>query len=86
MGDGTSSFFLRLYLQWKGETKLSKYQQIDVVNIKNVQNMVHVPSPWILKGKKLGTYGLEGIKGSSAEPSEVGLNFDTWLGMLNPTS
>ena len=38
------------------------------------------------KGEKLGTYGLEGIKGSLAEPFEVGLNFDTWLGVLNPTS
>ena len=38
------------------------------------------------KGKYLGTCGLEGIKGSPTEPSEVGLNFDTWLGVLNPTS
>ena len=38
------------------------------------------------KGEKLGTCGLEGIKGSLAESSEVGLNFDTWLGVLNPTS
>ena len=38
------------------------------------------------KGEKLGTCGLEGIKGSPAELSKVGLNFDTWLGVLNPTS
>ena len=38
------------------------------------------------KGEKLGTCGLEGIKGSPAEPFEVGLNFDTWLRVLNPTS
>ena len=29
---------------------------------------------------------MEGIKESLAEPSEVGLNIDTWLGVLNPTS
>ena len=38
------------------------------------------------KGENLGTCGLEGIKVSLAEPSEVDLNFDTWLGVLNPTS
>ena len=38
------------------------------------------------KRENLGTYGLEGIKGSPVEPSKVGLNFDTWLGVLNPTS
>ena len=38
------------------------------------------------KGEKLETCGLEGIKGSSAEPSEIGLNFDTWFGVLNLTS
>ena len=38
------------------------------------------------KGEKLGTCGLESIKGSPAEPPEVDLNFNTWLGMLNPTS
>ena len=29
------------------------------------------------KEENLGTYGLEGIKGSLAKPSEVDLNFDT---------
>ena len=53
------------------ETKLSKLQQIDAINIKNVQDMIYVPSPWILKGKKLGTCGLEGIKESPAEPLKV---------------
>ena len=38
------------------------------------------------KGKNLGTCGLEGIKGSPAELSEVDLEFDTWLGVLNPAS
>ena len=33
------------------ETKLSKLQQIDAINVKNDQHMIHVPSPWILKGK-----------------------------------
>ena len=39
-----------------------------------------------LKGENLGTCGLEGIKGSPAEPFEMGLNFDTWLEVLNPIS
>ena len=38
------------------------------------------------EGENLGTCGLEGIKGSLAEPFEVDLNFDTWIGVLNPTS
>ena len=38
------------------------------------------------KEEKLGTYGLEGIKGFPAEPPEVDLEFDIWLGVLNPTS
>ena len=54
--------------------------------LKNVQDVIHVLCPWILNGEKLGTYDLEGIKGSPVEPSEVGLNFDTWLKVLNPTS
>ena len=33
------------------ETKLSKLQQINAINIKNDQEMIHVPSPRILKGK-----------------------------------
>ena len=33
------------------ETKLSKLQQIDAINVKKDQDMIHVPSPWILKGK-----------------------------------
>ena len=42
--------------------------------------------PMNSKGEILGTCGLEGINGSLAEPSKVDLNFDTWLGVLNPTS
>ena len=38
------------------------------------------------KGEKLGTCGLEGIKGSLAEPPEVDLEFNTWLGISNLTS
>ena len=38
------------------------------------------------KGEKLGTCGLEGIRGSPTEPTEVGLELDTWLGVLNLTS
>ena len=38
------------------------------------------------KGERLGTCGLEGIKGFPAEPPEVNLEFDTWLGVLNPAS
>ena len=37
-------------------------------------------------GENLGICGLEGIKGSSTKPSKVDLNFDTSLGVLNPTS
>ena len=40
----------------------------------------------IPKEEKLGTCGLEGIKGSPAEPPEVDLKFDTWLRVLNLTS
>ena len=32
------------------------------------------------RGEKLGTCGLEGMKGPPAEPPEVGLELDTWLG------
>ena len=38
------------------------------------------------KGGNLGTCGLKGMKGFPAEPSEVGLEFDTWIKVLNPTS
>ena len=40
----------------------------------------------IPKEEKLGTCGLEGIKGSPAEPPEVDLEFNIWLGVLNLTS
>ena len=68
------------------ETKLYKLQQIDAINVKKCSRRDSCAKPIDLKGEKLGTCGLEGIKGSPAEPSEVGLNFDTWLGVLNPTS
>ena len=38
------------------------------------------------KEENLETCDLEGIKGSPTKASEVDLNFDTWLGVLNPTS
>ena len=38
------------------------------------------------KGEILGTCGLEGMRGSPAEPLELDLEFDTWLGVLNLTS
>ena len=38
------------------------------------------------KEENLGTCGLDGINGSPAELFEVDLNFDTCLGVLNPTS
>ena len=53
------------------ETKLFKLQQIDVKNTKNVQRCDSCAKPIDLKGEKLGTCGLEGIKGSPAEPPEV---------------
>ena len=53
------------------ETKLFKFQQIDVKNTKNVQTCDSCAKPIDLKGGKLGTCGLESIKGSPAEPPEV---------------
>ena len=53
------------------ETKLFKLQQIDVKNTKNVQRHDSCAKPMNLKGEKLGTCGLEGIKESPAEPPEV---------------
>ena len=38
------------------------------------------------KGEKLGTCGLEGIKGSPAEPLEVDQNLTPGLKVLNLTS
>ena len=29
----------------EAETKLSKLKQADAINVKNVQDMIHVPSP-----------------------------------------
>ena len=53
------------------ETKLFKLQQIGVKNTKNVQRRDSCAKPIDLKGGKLGTCSLEGIKGSPAEPPEV---------------
>ena len=53
------------------ETKLFELQQIDVKNTKNVQRRDSCAKPMDLKRGKLGTCGLEGIKGSPAKPPEV---------------
>ena len=78
MGDGTSSFSLRLYLQQKGSC--NQVTQISTNQCDKCQKHSRNGScaqPMNLKGENLGTYGLEGMKGSLIEPSEVGLNFDT---------
>ena len=68
------------------ETKLSKPQRIDAIKVKNVQRHDSCAKPINPEEEILGTYGLESIRGSPAEPSEVDLEFDTWLGVLNLTS
>ena len=68
------------------ETKLSKLQQIDTINVKKHSRRDSCAKPMSPKGEKLGTCGLEGIKGPPVEPPEVGLKFDAWLGVLNLTS
>ena len=70
----------------EAETKLSKSQKINTINVKNISRNGSYAKPMNPNGEYLGTCGLEGIKGSPTEPSKVGLNFDTWLGVLNPTS
>ena len=50
------------------ETKLFKLQQIDVKNTKKCSKRDLCVKPMNPKGGKLGTCGLEGIKGSPAEP------------------
>ena len=68
------------------ETKLFKLQQIDVINVKKRSKHDSCAKPMSPKGEKLGTCGLEGIKGPLTELPEVGLELDTWLGVLNLTS
>ena len=55
----------------------TKFQQIYAINVKKNSRRDSCAKPMNLKGEKLGTCGLEGLKGSPAEPSEVNLNFDT---------
>ena len=55
----------------EAKTKLFKLQQIDVKNTKNIQRRDSCAKPMNLKGGKLGTCGLEGIKGSPTEPPKV---------------
>ena len=59
------------------ETKLSKSQQIDAINVKKHSRHDSSAKPMNPKGKKLGTCGLESIKRSLAEPPEMDLEFDT---------
>ena len=54
--------------------------------LKNVKKHDSCAKPMNPKGEILGTCGLEGIRGSLAEPPEMDLEFDTWLGVLNLTS
>ena len=61
----------------RAEIKLSKLQQIDAINVKKRSRYDLCAKPMNPKGGKLGTCGLEGIKGSPAEPHEVDLEFDT---------
>ena len=78
MGDGTSSFSLRLYLQRKGSC--NQVTQISTNQCYKCQKHSRISSrakPMNPKGENLGTCGLEDMKGSQAEPFEVGLNFDT---------
>ena len=68
-----------------GRRVKTKLQQIDTINVKNVQDMIHVPSPWILKGKT-GNMWFGGHKGIASGTPWSGLELDTWLGVLNLTS
>ena len=62
------------------KTKLSKFQQIDAINVQKRSRHDSYAKPMNPKGENLGTCGLEGIKGSSVKPPEMDLEFDTWLG------
>ena len=68
------------------ETKLFKFQQIDTINVKKRSRRDSCAKPMSPKGEKLETCGLEGIRGPPMEPPEVGLELNTWLGVLNLTS
>ena len=70
----------------EAETKLFKLEQIDAINVKKRSRHDSCAKPMNPKGEILGTCGLEGIKGSPAEPPEVDLEFDIWLEVLNFTS
>ena len=68
------------------KTKLSKLQQIDAINVKKRSRCDSCAQPMNPKGEKIGNMWFGGHKESPAELSEVGLNFDTWLRVLNSTS
>ena len=53
------------------EIKLSKFQQIDVINVKKRSRRDSCAKPMNPKGEKLGICGLEGIKGSPTEPPKI---------------
>ena len=59
------------------ETKLFKLQQIDVINVKKHSRRDSCAKPMSPKGEKLGTCGLEGIRGPPVKPPEVGLELGT---------
>ena len=68
------------------ETKISKFQQIDAINVKKRPRRDSCAKLMNPKRGKIGNMWFGGHKGSPAEPSEVNSNFDTWFGVLNPTS
>ena len=53
------------------ETKLFKLQQIDVKNTKKCSKRDSCAKPMNPKGEKLGTCGLEGIKGSPTKSPKI---------------
>ena len=57
----------------EAETKLFKLQQIDVINVKKRSRRDSCAKLMSPKWEKLGTCGLEGIRGPLAKPPEVGL-------------
>ena len=71
----------------EGELKpnYSNSNKLMLKMFKNIQDIIHVPSPWIIKGK-IGNMWFGGHKGISSETPWSDYEFDTWLGVLNLTS
>ena len=59
------------------ETKLFKLHQINAINVKKRSRRDLYAKPMSPKGEKLGTCGLEGIRGPPVKPPEVGLELGT---------